>query len=108
MPQRQQDAVRSRDAESGPPRELGQGYLLGRCCDGVKQVAGASDRLGEAEALLARHRVAKGYSDSAPLLIIRKAFRMAIHAGKTAEYEQRHNPIWPELAETLRAHGVQA
>lgn len=24
-----------------------------------------------------------------------------------AEYERRHRPIWPELAETLRAHGVR-
>ncbi|MBN9931582.1 L-rhamnose mutarotase, partial [Pantoea agglomerans] len=23
-----------------------------------------------------------------------------------AEYERRHSPIWPELAETLKAHGA--
>ena len=38
--------------------------------------------------------------------MIRKAFVMAVHADAHAEYERRHNPIWPELEETLRAHGV--
>lgn len=36
-----------------------------------------------------------------------KAFRMRVHRDRLAEYEQRHNPIWPELEATLRAHGVQ-
>ena len=38
--------------------------------------------------------------------MIRKAFVMAVHEGAEAEYETRHNPIWPELEETLRAHGA--
>lgn len=38
--------------------------------------------------------------------MIRKAFVMAVNAGQEAEYEQRHRPIWPELEQTLRAHGV--
>jgi L-rhamnose mutarotase len=38
--------------------------------------------------------------------MIRKAFVMSVHAGREAEYEARHNPIWPELEATLRAHGV--
>jgi L-rhamnose mutarotase len=38
--------------------------------------------------------------------IIRKAFVMSVHAGAEEEYERRHRPIWEELAETLRAHGV--
>ena len=37
---------------------------------------------------------------------IRKAFRMKVHAGHEAEYERRHRPIWSELEEVLRAHGV--
>ena len=40
--------------------------------------------------------------------MIRRAFRMSIHAGQAAEYERRHNPIWPELEHTLRAHGVHS
>ena len=36
----------------------------------------------------------------------RKAFRMAVHAGSHAEYEQRHSPIWQELADVLREHGA--
>ena len=38
--------------------------------------------------------------------MMRKAFRMALHAGREAEYERRHTPIWPELEAQLRAHGV--
>jgi L-rhamnose mutarotase len=38
--------------------------------------------------------------------MIVKAFRMRVHPGSVAEYERRHNPIWPELEATLRAHGV--
>ena len=37
---------------------------------------------------------------------IRKAFRMKVYAGQEAEYERRHRPIWLELEEVLRAHGV--
>lgn len=38
--------------------------------------------------------------------MIRKAFAMSVHSGREAEYEARHNPIWKELEETLKAHGV--
>jgi len=38
--------------------------------------------------------------------VIRKAFRMSIHPGQHAEYARRHNPIWAELADVLRSHGV--
>jgi L-rhamnose mutarotase len=31
---------------------------------------------------------------------------MAIHPGRAAEYERRHNPIWKELEQTLLDHGV--
>ena len=37
---------------------------------------------------------------------MRKAFIMSVHAGAESAYEERHNPIWPDLEETLRAHGV--
>jgi L-rhamnose mutarotase len=40
--------------------------------------------------------------------MLRMAFRMSVHAGQTAEYERRHNPIWPELQEALRQHGVRS
>lgn len=40
--------------------------------------------------------------------MIRKAFRMRVHAGAHAEYERRHRPIWRELEEVLRAHGVRS
>jgi L-rhamnose mutarotase len=38
--------------------------------------------------------------------VIIKTFRMRVHPEHAAEYERRHNPIWPELEATLRAHGV--
>jgi len=37
---------------------------------------------------------------------IRKAFRMKVYPGHEAEYERRHRPIWSELEDVLRAHGV--
>lgn len=38
--------------------------------------------------------------------MIRKAFNMHVHPDRHAEYEKRHNPIWDELHQTLKAHGV--
>lgn len=38
--------------------------------------------------------------------MIRKAFVMSINPGAEAEYERRHNPIWPELRRVFKAHGV--
>jgi L-rhamnose mutarotase len=39
--------------------------------------------------------------------MIRKAFLMTLKPGNQAEYERRHNPIWPELQDVLRLHGVR-
>jgi len=38
--------------------------------------------------------------------MLRKAFVMQVHPDKHREYQQRHNPIWPELAQTLKEHGA--
>ena len=38
--------------------------------------------------------------------MIRKAFLMTLKPGHQEEYERRHNPIWPELQEVLKKHGV--
>ena len=40
--------------------------------------------------------------------MIRKAFRMSVHPGQQAEYARRHNPIWAELDDVLRRHGVRS
>lgn len=40
--------------------------------------------------------------------MIRKAFVMSVNAGSEQEYERRHTPIWPELEQTLKAHGVKS
>jgi L-rhamnose mutarotase len=32
---------------------------------------------------------------------------MSVHAGHEAEYERRHQPIWPELEKALSDHGVR-
>ena len=37
---------------------------------------------------------------------MRIAFRMKVNSGAEAEYIHRHNPIWPELEQTLKDHGV--
>jgi L-rhamnose mutarotase len=37
---------------------------------------------------------------------IRKAFVMSVNAGAEEEYEKRHNPIWAELENALKDHGV--
>lgn len=36
----------------------------------------------------------------------RIAFRMVLNPGEAAEYKRRHDDIWPELVELLRASGV--
>ncbi len=38
--------------------------------------------------------------------MIRKAFVMTVDAGHEAEYERRHRPIWKELQDVLKTHGV--
>jgi L-rhamnose mutarotase len=38
--------------------------------------------------------------------MIRKAFLMTLKPGQQAEYERRHNPIWPELEELMKDKGV--
>jgi len=38
--------------------------------------------------------------------MLRKAFVMTLMPGCEAEYEKRHNPIWPELEKVLKEHGV--
>jgi L-rhamnose mutarotase len=38
--------------------------------------------------------------------MIRKAFLMAVNSDAHDEYERRHRPIWRELEEVLRSHGV--
>ncbi len=38
--------------------------------------------------------------------MIRKAFIMHVHPGQHEEYARRHQPIWAELEQTLKQHGV--
>jgi L-rhamnose mutarotase len=38
--------------------------------------------------------------------MIRKAFVMQVNRDRHAEYETRHNPIWSDLTQVLRSHGV--
>lgn len=38
--------------------------------------------------------------------MIRKAFVMQVNPDAHQEYERRHHPIWPALAETLKQHGA--
>ena len=38
--------------------------------------------------------------------MIHKAFLMSVNPDKHTEYEHRHNPIWKELEDVLKSHGV--
>lgn len=38
--------------------------------------------------------------------MIRRAFVMSVHPDQVAEYTRRHQPIWQELADVLKAHGA--
>ena len=38
--------------------------------------------------------------------MIRKAFVMQVNPEQREEYQKRHSPIWPELEDTLKSHGV--
>ncbi len=38
--------------------------------------------------------------------MLRKAFIMSVVPGQEAEYARRHQPIWDDLAATLKSHGV--
>jgi L-rhamnose mutarotase len=40
------------------------------------------------------------------LFMTRHAFTMKLKRGTIAEYKKRHDAIWPELAEALRAAGI--
>jgi len=39
--------------------------------------------------------------------VTRFAFRMKLHKGHEAEYERRHNEIWPELSAALHNAGIR-
>ena len=41
-----------------------------------------------------------------PANLIRKGFVMSVHEGQEQEYERRHSPIWRELEDVLKQHGV--
>jgi L-rhamnose mutarotase len=38
---------------------------------------------------------------------MRIAFRMKVNPGKESEYIARHSPIWSELEDVIKAHGVR-
>ena len=38
--------------------------------------------------------------------MLRKAFVMQLYPGNEDAYIGRHNPIWPELEQVLKSHGV--
>jgi len=37
--------------------------------------------------------------------MIRKGFKMKLNKGMEAEYEKRHNELWPEMKEMIHAYG---
>ena len=39
--------------------------------------------------------------------MLRKSFLLHVHPDQHAEYERRHNKIWPDLVAVLKEHGAQ-
>lgn len=37
--------------------------------------------------------------------MIRKGFKMKLYDGMEAEYEKRHNELWPEMADMIHEYG---
>jgi L-rhamnose mutarotase len=37
--------------------------------------------------------------------VIRKAFKMQLRPGMAEEYRRRHDSLWPEMRDMIRAHG---
>ena len=37
--------------------------------------------------------------------MIRKGFKMKLYDGMAAEYEKRHNELWPEMKDMIHEHG---
>lgn len=37
--------------------------------------------------------------------MIRKGFKMKLYPGMAAEYEKRHNELWPEMRDMIHRHG---
>lgn len=36
--------------------------------------------------------------------MVKKAFKMFLNSGMAAEYEKRHNELWPEMKETIHQY----
>lgn len=60
------------------------------------KVKGLGDRIG-------RKTLEKGLGER--IAMIRKGFKMKLYPGQAAEYEKRHNQIWPEMVEMIREYG---
>lgn len=37
----------------------------------------------------------------------RRAFKMKLHVGQVAEYQRRHDELWPELKQLLKQNGIE-
>ncbi len=57
-------------------------------------------------ALSDKVRYRPGFLELENLFMIRKAFVLSVHPGMETEYQRRHNPVWQELLDTLKQHGV--
>jgi len=48
----------------------------------------------------------KNNNNNEPKKLIRKSFVMSVNEGSESEYEKRHSPIWEDLKDVLKKHGV--
>ena len=39
--------------------------------------------------------------------MVRKGFKMKLYPGMEAEYEKRHNELWPEMQDMIHEYGDQ-
>jgi hypothetical protein len=106
------EIVRSMVDNSGvkPPEDDGYGPRAGLCLepqnfpDAPNHSNFPESRLDPGEVYI--NRVVYKFAADQSIMKIRKAFIMSVNAGAEAEYEKRHNPIWPELEKVLKDHGV--
>ena len=44
-------------------------------------------------------------TEKGSIAMIRKGFKMKLYPGKAAEYEKRHNELWPEMISMIHEYG---
>ena len=91
------------------PRKTKQGPVLGRSPSNAHEWMALSHAGFVAQTAppgARRKRLATSTVGWQTVRVIRKAFKMWVNPTAHAEYERRHRPIWQEMEDMLREHGV--